>query len=418
MNNALSIRERLAKNLWMTALAITAAVTRIIDIYLQTNKDGGLRVFKVAFEGIMEGKTPYIDYPYEYPWWSIPFAMVPGLFSRIGLTYKFWFQIEMLAMELFAFFALVRLLVMLKVTDEHRQNQVLGTYLVISTLAVPILYMRLDLVIALCFVLAILAALSEKRGVLAPGIVALATAIKLTPLLGFPYFAVRDWYRSGRREAVKTCLVYGGMGIALAVPMLAHAGLESIRQVLEYHGKRGIQLESIYSSVILLFPLDQTGLTVENTYNSWNIRIPFEASLLPVTSLLLLLGQAVVFLLAVRGMRNLAKRDGFTEFWIDTVLACLMTLILTSKVLSPQYFMWVYPLAALHIAWSRTPRADMALWVLTGALTTLIFPVIYPMLYSLYPVPRAILAVRNLLLGIITVRLWLDLWRRGAPATA
>jgi len=125
----------------------------------------------------------------------------------------------------------------------------------------------------------------------------------------------------------------------------------------------------------------------------------------------------VVLGLAFRGLKNRANRDGFTEFWVDTVFACLMMLILTSKVLSPQYFMWVYPLAALRIAWSDTPRTDMVLWTVTGILTTLIFPVIYPMLHALYPVPRVILAIRNLLMAVITFRLLADLWRRGAPVS-
>jgi hypothetical protein len=82
-------------------------------------------------------------------------------------------------------------------------------------------------------------------------------------------------------------------------------------------------------------------------------------------------------------------------------------MILTNKVLSPQYLAWLTPLVPL-----LSGRARSAVWVsffFVGWMTWYIYPAHYADLVNLGQVPIALLFLRNILLLLMVVWLW------GAP---
>lgn len=101
--------------------------------------------------------------------------------------------------------------------------------------------------------------------------------------------------------------------------------------------------------------------------------------------------------------------------WERAFLAALCIVVVTNKVFSPQYLIWVLPFAALIDGFD-------VLWLAVCVLTSLDFPVFYH-IYGLCmpadkvvypPIFLASLAVRNGLLLIITGRaMGLIPWRRA-----
>jgi hypothetical protein len=97
------------------------------------------------------------------------------------------------------------------------------------------------------------------------------------------------------------------------------------------------------------------------------------------------------------------------------VLALLLALMTFSKVLSPQYMIWLLP------AWALVGATDRVLAIL-GALVLLLtqveFPALYFRLLYMQPETVAIVVVRNtLLLAFVAVAVW-RLWRLPERACA
>jgi hypothetical protein len=78
-----------------------------------------------------------------------------------------------------------------------------------------------------------------------------------------------------------------------------------------------------------------------------------------------------------------------------SIVAAVLALIVTNKVLSPQYLIWLLPFGAL------LRRGPLLLLTAACALTTLIWPVLYEQLLALDAPVIVLLNVRNLVLCVL-----------------
>jgi hypothetical protein len=138
-----------------------------------------------------------------------------------------------------------------------------------------------------------------------------------------------------------------------------------------YFANRPVQVESLPASILWL--LEKSSLTYTFTFDSVNVLSPLSSNVVWLFTILLGVGLLSIWWLQWR------KR-------MDLAMACLLTLLLvmiTGKVFSPQYLLWVLPLAAYI---GQTNRWWLLFWTMIGYLTTWI----YPYMYSMTPDPLQI----------------------------
>jgi hypothetical protein len=188
--------------------------------------------------------------------------------------------------------------------------------------------------------------------------------------------------------------VFFAVSALFFVPALVFGGGGFVGS-FSYHADRGLQVESVASSVLMALGRVE-GVVFE--FGAFEARGPgtgLAAGLsLPVTVVLLL-----VTGLAMWRRHRLQGLDGaqFPRY----AAALILAFMLGSKVLSPQYEIWLLPLAPL-CAGGLTGAGFCLLFLASCLTTTQVFPIHYADLLNLRPPGPQLLLLRNTLL----VALW------------
>lgn len=286
--------------------------------------------------------------------------------------------------------------------------------LAVWILAVPLLgattYARFDLVPGLLAGVSVLVLARQPR--VAAGVAAVATGLKLWPVLVLPALAAR---RSTRGRVLAVVTATGALLVAVS---LAVAGWGRLLSPLTWQADRGLQIESVAATPAMvawvLRPDDYA--IAYSEHNAFEVTGPGTGLLLQAADLaplLVLPGLLALWLVAFRRRGDLAVD---TVAW--TALGAVTLLLATSKVLSPQYLLWLLPLAAACVAAAGCGhglRAWSVVLLAATALTQLVFPELYVHLTDAgAQTGRAVLALaaRNVLVVALTTWALVAAWRR------
>ena len=262
------------------------------------------------------------------------------------------------------------------------------TFVAGALLLYPVAVTRYDAVVALSLAIAVFAAaLGGRYAPLAYAALGFGAAAKLVPALAVLPLVF------ARRGAGRGLGVFFAVAALFFVPALVFGG-GGFAGSFAYHAERGLQVESVAASVLMALGRVE-GVVFE--FGAFEVRgsgAGLAAGLgLPVTAVLL----GVTGLVAYR--RSQAGAWGAAGFprW---AAALILAFMLGSKVLSPQYEIWLLPLAPLCAGgW---PGAGLSLLFLASCgLTTGVFPVHYADLLNGRPPGPELLLGRNALLAAL-----------------
>lgn len=381
----------------------------------------------------------------EYPPLAMGIVLLPTLFiadtndfERFEREYTSIFRLMLALCDGIVFVLIWRLMSRLFPTEAPWERALrLGLYGVASLVLAAVLYDRLDMILSMSLVVALYLLLTRRRpGWFLAGL-AFAIDLKLIPLLLAPLLLVSTIDVRGlpagdvrtRAVALGRQLALRGAGLLLLVGLLLApfyaAWGRACLDFLRFHGARGIQIESTYASMLLVLGSFGLPTLLVPEFGAADILSPLSHMLARLSAILVLViavGGAIVllrrvwFVLAGGGRGSLAKQAP------DTVMLCalaaLLAALVTSKVLSPQYVVWVVPFVALAPLARRPRHALFVAFIAMCGLTTAIFPCLYVHhVLGIVPNPitggikythadtigKLVLVARNLLLVAIAV---------------
>lgn len=361
-------------------LALFAGFESLGASLREDNNDLG--IYHDAGEAILRGELPYRDFFIEYPPGSIPAFVPPAVFADGLFEYIDFFAHEM-AVVLFASLVLVAL----------AARRLLGpagwllpavTFAAGAALLYPVALTRYDALVTLSLALAAFcAALGGRWVYLAYASLGFGAAAKLVPALAaFPLAAVRG-------RAVRGFALAGGIGLLFFAPALLFGGSRFVES-FAYHAERGLQVESVWSSALMQLGMVE-GITLGfGAFEVAGNGVELASSMsLPVTAMLLLLSGFVMY-------RERRSGGVPAESFPKYAAAFVLAFMIGSKVLSPQYLLWLLPLVPL--AGGGIGASVSVLLLAACLLTTMIYPVYYESLIELRSPGEQLLVARNLLL--------------------
>ena len=321
---------------------------------------------------------PFHALPLEYPPLTL-LIFTPALFAPL-VYYQMTFAILMALMAVFIYWLLLRY-------APRGAALAFAGYMLIGAWATA--EARFDLVPAALTLLCVIAA-GRKRWTLAYITLAIAFLLKIYPLLFLPALFIAEqqdaqrfytapqllplaslpaevWrtIRGFRQWRWKNTLIFFAilLGVTGFFALLDFRG--AVLSQLSYFANRPVQVESTASPILFLATrFGIAGHTVY-TFGSINIVSALGGPVALFFDALLVIGYLYTIYLQWRGKLEITQ----------AFIAILLVFIVTGKVFSPQYLMWLIPLLVYSGAYNR-------FWLISWGLMSLLTTIIYPYLYT------------------------------------
>lgn len=281
-------------------------------------------------------------------------------------------------------------------------------WLVAAPLLGGLMLMRFDLVAGVLVAVALLVIGPRPR--LASTAVGIATAIKLWPVILLPSFVAAA---RRRRDVVVPFVV---LGVVVALASLLLAGWDRLVSPLAYQADRGLQVESLAAAPAMVGWLaDPVRWDVGySRFKAFEVTGPGVPALLMTTTLLSVALLGLLLMLWWRAFRRHAPVTPEALLWL--CLASVTGFLASAKVFSPQYLLWLLPLAAAGL--TLVPSAPVRRWSVGLLIVTAMSHVIYPVVYQglvehggLSAVAVPLLVVRDVSVVVLLVLAAREAWR-------
>jgi len=355
---------------------------------------------------LFSGEIPYKDFLLEYPPVGLVFFSLPYLFASNFDTYTIAFVIQIAIFNLLG-------LVIISSISQHL-GVALWKTLTVFTLALlaigPIIIHSYDLIPSMLVLSALYVFCQGKRKT-AWAILAVATMTKFYPVIIAPIFLLCHLYGRQYRQIGTGVVTFFITIVAIGVPFVILSP-DGVCDLFGYHIQRGLQVETIYSSFLLMgHILGLESVQLDFNFGSWQVVSP-QAGILAKTSVVpMFLCLTVIYWFFYRGLvkKGPSQSKLFPinphDTWliIHYSLLAILIVIITGKVLSPQYIIWLYPLVPLIRG--RWGYGSWAIFILLGAMTYYVFPEHYLGLLELSQPVVAVLFCRNVLLMLMAALL-------------
>ncbi|MFC5644894.1 MULTISPECIES: glycosyltransferase 87 family protein [Kitasatospora] len=350
------------------------------------------------YEVLRTGTFPLDDVTWQYPPGAALVILLPGM---LPWSYLVSFYVVCGICDAAAMALLMR-------AGTRKGRSFLGawTWVVGVPLLGPTVYCRYDIIVTALAIGGLLAVV--RRPSIGGLLLGLGGLLKIWPLL-----ALIGTPRGRRTRRAWT----SAAASAAALGFLLTAGMNGAFEFLKFQSERGIEIESLGALPLHFARLagSWNGLVTMN-YGSVEMLGPWVPVISKVMVALTATGFGWLLLWRLRAGRWQASTT------YDAALCALLIFTVTSRVISPQYLVWLIGLAAVCLTVRGSSQRPVAVLILLATVfTTLEFPMLFGQVHKSQFWGVVVLSARNLLLLAATLvscrRLWRSTRRPDATPT-
>lgn len=353
-------------------------------------------IYQRVSNSFFAGRLPYRDEYFEYPPGSLIIFLVIGLFAHSTEVYRFILSLVCVVMGFVTIWAAARTAEIIipprkaKIHLLSPNTWVWAVGTVSFFIMSPLFLARYDIFPAMLSSLGVLCYVTcSRKNLKQPGkferyrelghilayvLIFIGGLAKLYPFLLMPILAIYDIKQKNFPVIIKgfvTCVV-----VMLPFLALIIVGWDGFLWFLNYHSSRGLEIESLYSSALLL--LHQVNILkdvqITYAYSSYGIIGQIPDILAKFSPLIFI----VVYLIVLAGAWFNPKQTWKTQ--IIAMFASVLAFVILNKIFSTQYILWLAPFWFLWSAgkFSRMPRSFIFF------LLCVISVMIYPLMWTQY----------------------------------
>ncbi|MFF4830849.1 glycosyltransferase family 87 protein [Streptomyces sp. NPDC001315] len=350
------------------------------------------RLYHHWYVVLSHGAFPAHDRLWQYPPGAGPVLLAPGLLP--WLTYLQAFVVLTLVSDAVVAVTLARV-------GLRPGRSLCGAVLWVG--ALPLLLRlplaRYDVQVTALAVVSLLALSRSTR--VCGAFAALAALVKVWPLLLLVGVA-----KGRATRSVWTWAAVTGGAVLIPLVVSFNNSLAFLRQ----QGGRGVQIESLGGTVLGLATHAGWPGKVRYQYGAMEFTGPHVSAVAHACLALTAVSFGLLLLWRLRARR-------WTEATpYDAALTALLLFVVTSRVISPQYMIWLLGLAAVCLTSRHTTQRPVAVLVVVATgVSTAVFPTLYPDVIASTWTGCALMLVRNGLLATAAGLSFVRLWRSGRP---
>jgi hypothetical protein len=380
-----------------SAVFVAVAVAATVAWQLSGHAVTDIPLYHAYGERVAGRLVPYRDFGFEYPPGALPALVLPALVTDSLSGYRVVFAAEMAVAGAIGVLLLAAGLRRLGRSAGDRRVT-LAVVAVLPAFLGGVILTRFDLVPAALVAGALLLLVAGRLRVAAL-VVGLGIAVKLYPAVLVPLLAVVAWRRAGRRELGVVVALGFAPAVIAYLPFLL-VGADGVLDSLGRQLGRPLQIESVGAGVLLAMH-QAAGIDLEwaSGSGSQNLRGTGADALAVLHGIAQAAAVALVWVSFARGAASV-------ERLVRHAAAAVVAFVALSKVLSPQFMIWLVLLVPL-VGGIRS-RAALWLTALACALTALWFPARYWELVKEFdPLSSwAVLARGIVLLTLLATLMW------------
>lgn len=307
---------------------------------------------------LKDGLLPYADFEFEFPPMALLFFAIPGLFTSDLVTYSRLFALQCAVFQAVAIWCVSRM-----VPDRFgsKRNFVTIVFALMMLVYISESVKKFDGIVMSLTVISLYYFTKGRWGP-AYAVIAVAAFTKMYPgfllVLMMAYNIITS---KGGIAAVRTGIIATSAVAAVSfVPLwIAGVSFADSMSFIGYHTGRGFQVESTVATVVqILAFMGITDATIIPSNYTHDVIGPITDALSPYWVMVCMFTVALVSIICFRAMFRDRGGCDAVKLSAMAVLVCT-TFVLTNKVFSTQYMMWLFPFIALMCCACRFDTSRM-----------------------------------------------------------
>lgn len=293
-------------------------------------------------ESIKSGLLPYKDFVFEFPPFSLLFFLIPGLFTSDLNTYSFIFG------AMVVIFILISMYYLQKMCEMIHVNEITTSILFLVFFIIYFPVNKFDVFVMCITLISIYCFMNRKIG-MAYGLATFAAFTKMYPILIILIFLLINLF--GKEDNKCKNIVCGLIScaiitaIAIVPLMIAGVSFTEIISFVGFHSERGFHVESVFAvTVMLLSSLGLTSYSLVAAHYTCDVISPICDMFLPywtaITGLILIFSTIII-------VKCIYNQNFNNRVLIISCMVIITTFVLTNKVFSTQYMVWIFPMMAI-----------------------------------------------------------------------